>query len=282
MPNDTVYITILRNPIMQFESSFSYMTLDKILGMENSTDPIDKFFKDPESVLVNYVLTQDLRINSDRLKLIRNGMFYDLGLKSKDFDNTTKIRESIEQLDGQFDLVMLMEYFDESVILMKRLLCWEVDDMVYFQLKQRMNNWKRNISKELEHKILHWSSADVQLYKHFNRTFWTILKNLGSDFWEEVKLLRAKNKIMEDLCLYKENEGSSELFQTAETKQFKVRYNIPHIARQMCKRMTWDEIKYLKHLRDIHIEKIENKYKPSSKNIMDSLSWITEKFNIFV
>ena len=112
MPNDTVYITILRNPIMQFESSFSYMTLDKILGMENSTDPIDKFFKDPESVLVNYVLTQDLRINSDRLKLIRNGMFYDLGLKSKDFDNTTKIRESIEQLDGQFDLVMLMEYFD--------------------------------------------------------------------------------------------------------------------------------------------------------------------------
>uniref|UniRef100_A0A7M5V5D7 Uncharacterized protein n=1 Tax=Clytia hemisphaerica TaxID=252671 RepID=A0A7M5V5D7_9CNID len=26
MPNDTVYVTILRNPISQFESSFSYMT----------------------------------------------------------------------------------------------------------------------------------------------------------------------------------------------------------------------------------------------------------------
>ena len=75
MPNDTIFVTILRHPVAQFESSFSYMTLDKILGMKNSTNPIEEFFKDPDGVLVNYVLTQDLRINSDRLKLIRNGMF---------------------------------------------------------------------------------------------------------------------------------------------------------------------------------------------------------------
>ena len=76
MPNDTVYVTILRNPISQFESSFSYMTFDKILGMQASGDALTEFFKDPESILVNYVLTQDLRINSDRLKLIQNGMLY--------------------------------------------------------------------------------------------------------------------------------------------------------------------------------------------------------------
>ena len=278
MPNDTVYITILRNPIMQFESSFSYMTLDKILGMENSTHPIEEFFKDPERVLVNYVLTQDLRINSDRLKLIRNGMFYDLGLESKDFENHPKRKEAIDLLDNQFHLVMLMEYFEESIVLLKRLLCWDLDDVVYFRLKQRSTVWRQNLSISLQRKIAYWSSADTELYNHFNRTFWTVLKELGNDFWDEVNLLRAKNKVMSDLCLQDDNEVSAELIQTAETKQFKLRHNIPYIAREMCKRMTWDEIKYLKYLRQIHIDKIQRNNKKPETSIFDSLSWIAHKF----
>ena len=279
MPNDTIYVTILRNPIAQFESSFSYMTLDKILGMENSAHPIEEFFKDPERVLVNYVLTQDLRINSDRLKLIRNGMFYDLGLESKDFENLLKRRETLEQLDNQFHLVMLMEYFEESIVLLKRLLCWDLDDVVYFRLKQRTTDWRRNMSKSLQRKISHWSSADTELYNHFNQTFWKILRNTDNDFWDEVKTLKAKNNIMTDLCLQRENHVSAELIQTAETKQFKLRHNIPYVAREMCKRMTWDEIKYLKYLRQLHIDKIQSKYKKPETGILDSISWLTNKLN---
>ena len=137
MPNNTVYVTILRNPIDQFESTFNYMTLDKILGMTNTTNPLENFFKDPDGVLVNYVLTQDLRINSDRLKLIRNGMFYDLGLESKDFENDFKVREAIDLVDQQFHLVMITEYFEESVVLLRRLLCWDLDDMCEFQYLQK-------------------------------------------------------------------------------------------------------------------------------------------------
>ncbi|XP_057313442.1 galactosylceramide sulfotransferase-like [Hydractinia symbiolongicarpus] len=278
MPNDTIFVTILRHPITQFESSFSYMTLDKILGMENSTNPIEEFFKDPESVLVNYVLTQDLRINSDRLKLIRNGMFYDLGLESKDFENRAKISEAIRQIDSEFDLVMITEYFDESLVLLKRILCWELDDLVYFRLKQRTNGWIRNLSSPLKRKITHWSSADMALYEHFNRTFWKVIEKMGSDFWEEVKILKAKTKIMKSLCLRNDNTASAELLQTAETKQFKLRSDIPRTAREMCKRMTWDEIKYLKHLREIQIERIESANKKNDRNIFESFSWIAEKF----
>lgn len=263
MPNDTIFVTILRSPVAQFESSFSYMTLDQILGMKNSSNPIEEFFKDPDGVLVNYVLTQDLRINSDRLKLIRNGMFYDLGLESKDFENTTKIQDMIKQLENQFHLVMLTEYFEESIVLLKRLLCWDLDDMVYFSLKQRTSGWKRNISEPLKEKIEKWSAADVALYNHFNTTFWTILKNLGQDFKDEIAALRARNMEMLELCIRKEHSQSADLFQTAETKQFKIRYDIPHAARQLCSRMTWDEIKYLKHLREIQTQRIAQRYKGS-------------------
>ena len=280
MPNDTIFVTILRDPVKQFESSFSYMTLDKILGMKNSTNPIDEFFKDPDGVLVNYVLTQDLRINSDRLKLIRNGMFYDLGLESKDFENATKVEAMIKQLESQFHLVMLTEYFEQSMVLLKRLLCWDLDDVVYFTLKQRAVSWKRNISEPLREKIQKWSSADVALYAHFNKTFWTILNNLGPDFHEEVESLKRRNREMMELCIRKENHHSAELLQTAETRQFKVRYDIPHAARQLCSRMTWDEIKYLKHLREIEIGRISRRYKKHNEDdsIITSLSWLAKMF----
>lgn len=279
MPNDTVYITILRDPISQFESSFSYMTLDKILGMKNSNNSLEEFFKDPDSVLVNYVLTQDLRVNSDRLKLIRNGMFYDLGLESKDFTNTKKIKEKIEQIDKKFHLVMMMEYFDESVVLLKRLLCWQLDDVVYFSLKRRAEHWRRNLKPALKNKITEWSRADAMLYQHFNKTFWNILKHIDRDFWDEVRLLKAKNSFMRSMCLQKTTpRHSAELIQTAETEQFQIRYDIPWIARNMCKRMVWDEIKYLKYLREIHIENIKHRYSNSrvKNTIYDSIGWIAK------
>ena len=277
MPNDTLYITILRDPVTQFESTFSYMTLDKILGMENTTDPLEKFFVDPQSVLVNYVLTQDLRINSDRLKLIRNGMFYDLGLESKDFDNTGRIRKAIEQLDGEFDLVMMKEYFDESLVLLKRLACLELDDLVYFNQNERKSNIRRTISDGLKAKIRRWSFADVQLYNHYNKTFWKVLKRMGPDFWEEVKLLRYKNKIMRDICLRRGNYTKS-IADSAEIKLLKLRHDIPLIARTMCERMTRDEVKYLKELREIQDRRLPTEKQEKSWSILSPISWFISKF----
>eukprot|EP00794_Sanderia_malayensis_P006339 gene6339-7065_t len=252
MPNDTLYLTILRDPVTQFESTFSYMTLDKILGMDNSSDPLEKFFIDPQSVLVNYVLTQDLRINSDRLKLIRNGMFYDLGLESRDFDNKNRIREAIKHLDAEFDFVMIKEYFDESLVLLKRLLCLELDDLVYFNLNERYR--KRNITNKLKSKIRRWSYADVQLYNHYNKTFWKVLNSMGQDFWDDVKLLRYKNKIMAEVCLRKGIYTSSKT-DSADVRLLKLRKDVPFVARAMCERMTRDEVKYLKELRLLQDER---------------------------
>ena len=284
MPNNTVYVTILRNPIHQFESTFSYMTFDKILGMPSSEDALSEFFKDPEKILVNYVLTQDLRINSDRLKLIRNGMFYDLGLESKDFHNQDKIKEKLNELERQFHLVMIMEYFEESIVLLKRLMCWELDDVTYFRLKHRAHSWRRRVTLPLERRIRKWSRADIVLYEHFNRTFWKVLKHIDRDFWEEVDMLKAKNNFINDLCVqHDKNEHAIDLPDSAETKTIHIRHDIPYAVRKMCKRMAWDEIKYLKHLREIQITKSNGGISIGgdvtlTKTIFDSFSWMADKF----
>ncbi|EDO48204.1 predicted protein, partial [Nematostella vectensis] len=202
MPNDTVYVTILRDPVTQFESTFSYMNFGELLGISNESDALKTFLDKPKEVLVDYVLTKDLRVYSDRVKLIRNGMFFDLGLESKDFENKNRIADSIKDLESQFDLVMLMEHFDESLVLLRRLLCWEPNDVLYFHLNQRQDVHKRvRLPEKLARKIRQWSGADVILYDHFRKVFHKKISQETGDFHSEIQGLRFKNQYIQHMCL---------------------------------------------------------------------------------
>lgn len=48
---------------------------------------------------------------------------FDLGLSYRYFQNYTAVKNYINFLNKEFDLVMIMDYFDESLVLLKRLLC---------------------------------------------------------------------------------------------------------------------------------------------------------------
>ena len=256
MPNDTLYITILRDPVRQFESTFSYMTFGEILGISNESDPFVAFFRNPKEVLVNYLLTQDLRIYSDRLKLIRNGMFFDLGLESKDFENSDKIEEAIHKLDKQFHLVMITEYFDESLILLKNLLCWNLDDMVYFHLNRRLDSKKKqNISEELVPKIKEWSKADTLLYEYFKKVFYRKIQEQPEGFFKEVRALRQKKKELEQKCL----EPTNTTLKGYDISGFKIRDNVTAPLRPQCEKMSWNEIKYLRYLKAKQTRMFDNR-----------------------
>ena len=53
------------------------------------------------------------------------------------------IERHINDLAEKIDLVLIMEYFDESLVLLKRELCWDLDDVVYFKLNQRSQEYKQ-------------------------------------------------------------------------------------------------------------------------------------------
>lgn len=59
------------------------------------------------------------------------------------------IKKHVDELAEKIDLVLIMEYFDESLVLLKRELCWDLDDVVYFKLNQRSEEYKQtNITDE--------------------------------------------------------------------------------------------------------------------------------------
>ncbi|XP_070559254.1 galactosylceramide sulfotransferase-like isoform X2 [Ptychodera flava] len=197
IPNAT-YITIIRNPVSQFESTFGQYSMGtRIVELAKDTggrlDPLRVFLSNPHHYY---------RHNSPYTdSLLRNRQIFDIGLERDDFDNATKIDQVIMRAEEDFDLVMIAEYFDESLVLLKRLLCWEFEDVAYILqnsrpsfLRFQLDDWKRK-------RILQWNAADDKLYRHFNATFWRKVEEYGPEFQNDLAEFRRLLDRMWSDCL---------------------------------------------------------------------------------
>ena len=179
VPNAT-YITILRDPVAQLESAFGYYEMAKGMGISNHTNPFETFMHRPLHYYKN--TSYNFKTRS------RNAQLYDLGLiNTRLFDDKNAILRKIYSLDKELDLVLITEYFDESLILMKKLLCWSFDDILYISNGIRSKSHRFRISDDLKGRIRQWNAGDVLLYNHFNRTLWQKIEDYGPSFQADFK-----------------------------------------------------------------------------------------------
>ena len=74
------------------------------------------------------------------------------------------------ELDAQFDLVMILERFDESLVLLQDLMCWPTEDIVY--LKQNERTAKESTFDGLKkhfldnHQLLFGLQFEMTTYAH--------------------------------------------------------------------------------------------------------------------
>lgn len=67
---------------------------------------------------------------------------------SRDQDDAY-VSQAISEMDENFTLILLTDFFDESLIMMKHLLCWSWDDIVYIKFKMRTDDSKAEVSHVL-------------------------------------------------------------------------------------------------------------------------------------
>ena len=113
-------------------------------------------------------------------------MFFDIGYDVNRAEDEAYVNQAIAEMDENFTLILLTDFFDESLILMKHLLCWDWDDIVYIKFKMRTEEAKAEMNPELAKKILDWNHADHKLYDYFNTTFWKRVGK-GSRSFAELK-----------------------------------------------------------------------------------------------
>ncbi|CAI9733251.1 galactose-3-O-sulfotransferase 2-like isoform X3 [Octopus vulgaris] len=141
------------------------------------------------------------KILSNPTPYSQNRMSFDLGLDSKDFYNVTSIDQFIANIDRDFDLILLMEYFDESMILLRRWLCWDMSDIIY--IKKNAGHRKTFVTINYEQRQLfryNYSLADSRLYEYFYEKFWCKVMEEGPNFWDEVLHFKSIQKMISNYC----------------------------------------------------------------------------------
>ncbi|XP_072921786.1 galactosylceramide sulfotransferase-like isoform X2 [Hemitrygon akajei] len=252
LPEDTVYFTILRDPAFLFESAFHYFgRVIPFTWKISGEDKLAEFLRDP---------TRYYDPNGFNSHYLKNLLFFDFGYDNNlDFDDP-RVEKHIKAIDERFELVMLLEHFDESLILLKDVMCWDMDDILYFKLNVRKDSTVSRMSGELYDKATSWNKIDSMLYKYFNATFWRKVGEYGFERMErDVEALRKRNDHMQSVCIDGGRPVDANAIQEVSLQPwqplgersimgYNLKKNISRKHRKLCRKMLTPELQYLTEL----------------------------------
>jgi len=189
LPDDTVYVGIIREPVSHFRSaSIYYGFYQNIRSMiPNAEHPMSEFLKDPSSFNVAAYYVQ-------------NRMSFDFGVPKPQFYNDTFVDEYISELDMDYSLVMIMERFSESLVLLRRVLCWTTKDILFVPLNSQSHKTDFSLDEEDLKHLSQYNRADFKLYSHFNKKFDLLVNSLGQDLQDEVVSFTSIKNNVKDVC----------------------------------------------------------------------------------
>ena len=94
-------------------------------------------------------------------------MLYDFGMEPKDFGNKTLLYEKIEDIEKTFDLIMFVENFQESIVLLKMSICWDYEDLASLKLNVHNENSKLKLYDKATNLLKEWLNDSYILYDYF-------------------------------------------------------------------------------------------------------------------
>ena len=181
LPRDKVNIAIVREPIDRLISA-AYYYRDVIGSRYLKKIPQETFIQD----LIINPEKYDKKIFSET----KNAMGRDFGFRRTiSVTDSDKISMTLNFLEKEFVLVLLTERFDESLVLMKRHLNWDLSDILYIARNTHAHQ-PVNISEKLREKYKNTSFMDFAIYNHFKKIFDDKIAAKGPDFHQEVEFLQ--------------------------------------------------------------------------------------------
>ncbi|XP_019623069.1 PREDICTED: galactose-3-O-sulfotransferase 3-like [Branchiostoma belcheri] len=193
LTSEAKFVTILREPFEHFKSNFAFYGFKKAFNI-TAAYPIKEFLEKPAFY--------------DKFKQLTNPMALDLGFSQKWLRPSQKNKISniskqfIHNISRDFDLVMISDHFDESLVLLRRLMCWDLKDVLYY----KYNNYNysseydtSSIPQRLRDNHKEWAAMDYALYKYFNETLWKKIAT-EDDFAEELSHFQSVERKMRIHC----------------------------------------------------------------------------------
>ena len=250
MHDDAFYLAIVRNPIQRFVSAAYYyryvINYPYLLNVNRTT-----FLHD--------LITDPLKYDPDfKDSKTFNRLAFDFGLKAnsvKDVMNLDEITKNmfVLQLLERFHFVMLVEKFDEALVMLKRYLNWTIKDIIYIKQNQFHNNSIviQNVTAEDEAKFKLTNHLDYLIYDKFVERF-NEMAAKEIDLEAEVKEFKRKLQLVEEFCTMYTIRRDIMFSETKFNAEFRV-------SRYDCQLMMKDELAFNDELRTSHKYNLEHR-----------------------
>lgn len=196
-------------------------------------------------------------------------MMWDFGLDPAFFNNWTAINDKIAEVDSTFDLVLITEKFQESMVLLKNLLCWDYGDLTSLKLNAHDASTKSSLSGKARAKLKTWLWADYQLYDHFLAKFNNEIESFDG-LNHEMEILGHANHEVQDHCVVAQVSNEELDPQDRLSGHGVLGFKINSEDTE-CSYMGMKEVKFLEIIRSIQTKRSEDvsgiKFKPIEPNL---------------
>ena len=181
----SLYTTIVRHPATRFVSAFIYfghyermkkghggnLTLDNAINLflDNPKEYKGSLHR-PSWMLglrrrfPNVTLRGDVRTDGDGLE--------------------EQTEQFVQYLNNEFDLVMITERIDESLVVLKEMMGWTVEDILY--RKRMVAKTGAVVNSTTRERILRYDYTDLVIYKHFNTKLEMHIDRIGRVRFEQM------------------------------------------------------------------------------------------------
>ncbi|XP_068227595.1 galactosylceramide sulfotransferase-like [Palaemon carinicauda] len=234
MPKDSVYITAVREPIALFESLYTFLKMAKIYNQ----------------TLDEYVASRDVDTERYLEVLGYNQMSWDFGAPKSEINDLTFIQEMVKKADKDFDLVMVAERMEESLILMSRLLCWNITDVLVLKINARMSDFKKEINEKTKGLLRRKLAPDYLIYNFFSQKLDKLVERYGRKrMAEDVSKLRKATEKLRTECGF-EQRASQNMTGLNKPWSPQVSGYQSQSKSIVCQLMSFSEISFMHELRE--------------------------------
>ncbi|XP_045209673.2 galactose-3-O-sulfotransferase 2-like isoform X2 [Mercenaria mercenaria] len=197
LPPDTEYIGIVREPISRFQSAVKYFSPHFILKLPGKS-PLSIYAKNPLA----------FEPENPRNSQTNNRMAVEFGFPTELFPgkklngSQTEIDNYISKLDKEFKFIIISEKFDDSMVIMKRLLNWHTRNVLYLDknVGSKITNTRKILPPEDKDKIRKFLYLDTAIYKLAMKRFNQYVEDAGKDFKDEVADFKSMREKVKTFC----------------------------------------------------------------------------------
>ena len=194
MPSDAQYIGIVREPFELYKSILNYFRPRYIFKLIEGPNPASQFLRDPEKYEPKGKLFYSWT---------NNRMAIEFGFPEslvRSF-NQTAVDSYLEKLGSEFAFVIVSEYFEDSVVMMRRILNWQTKDILYLSLNVAKKKNETAISQPYDRTFYkNYAKLDYAIYDFFYHRLRDQIRHEGSDYDDELLAFKDIRKSVQEFC----------------------------------------------------------------------------------